>query len=583
VHPGSFMPQKIFISYRRQDSSANVLGIAQYLEHEFGRKNVFVDVDMRAGSNFPAVLEQRLAECKVMLVLIGANWIDARGEHGQRRLDDADDWVRLEIAHALKRNITVIPVRIDGAPLPSKAMLPDDIKGLFSHQAATVTLAGFRHEMAGLVRDIQAIPSPRPWKLYCAYVATALLLLVGVAVFALRWHAVLHYFSSSPADDQNGIWSSRPGDWVMFAVDKAPLAYYFRPSSVRVFGDKVAYDARYPLKSTVPVSSETPLTQGVYEDNLAVIDCKKSTWKIAEYTIYNRTGETISHFKAGSPETLDLSTADPVGSGSILSIAQRMLCGNAITTPLLSKEQLSKLSSAALGEIPLTYLAVSGTGDSDLFYGEAHSTELSDFPRETIVVARFRGAQDFSTLAAPGQNVIGTPRQYLSFAEALQFNCSTRKMQIPRTDYYDPDGNWAYLLEAIEPQQLDPKEGSPFGTLLNVQCRESHSKYGGPYEGTNNTTYKKGGEGQSKVSISVAQNGDDIEVTFKTASGGQGSGTGKLAGATAPIAFQSTTPNCPGSYHGSITFSDTGLSWTYEGEDCGGPMEGHGTANKTRP
>ena len=89
------MSQKIFISYRRQDSAANALGIGQYMEHEFGRKNVFIDIDMRAGTNFPTVLEQRLAECKVMLVLIGPNWVNALDEQGRRRLDDADDWYDL--------------------------------------------------------------------------------------------------------------------------------------------------------------------------------------------------------------------------------------------------------------------------------------------------------------------------------------------------------------------------------------------------------------------------------------------------------------------------------------------------------
>ena len=81
------MAQKIFISYRRQDTAANALSIGQYLENEFGRKNVFIDVDMRAGVKFPAVLEQRLAECKVMLVLIGPTWLEARDDQGNRRLD----------------------------------------------------------------------------------------------------------------------------------------------------------------------------------------------------------------------------------------------------------------------------------------------------------------------------------------------------------------------------------------------------------------------------------------------------------------------------------------------------------------
>ena len=79
------MANKIFVSYRREDSAANALGISQYLEREFGGKNVFIDVDLRAGAKFPVVLEQRLRECGVVLVLIGPHWLEARDAEGNRR------------------------------------------------------------------------------------------------------------------------------------------------------------------------------------------------------------------------------------------------------------------------------------------------------------------------------------------------------------------------------------------------------------------------------------------------------------------------------------------------------------------
>jgi hypothetical protein len=178
------MRSKIFISYRRQDSAANALGIGQYLENEFGRKNVFIDVDMRAGSRFPSVLEERLSECKLMLVLIGPGWLNSRNEDGSRRLDDPDDWVRLEIARALQRNIPVIPVRVEGASLPTKAELPADIRGLLDHQAASITVAGFRHEMSGLVRDIRSIPNSSSWSRSSA-IGAAFLLLLSALVFCV--------------------------------------------------------------------------------------------------------------------------------------------------------------------------------------------------------------------------------------------------------------------------------------------------------------------------------------------------------------------------------------------------------------
>jgi hypothetical protein len=147
---------KIFINYRRDDRAPIALNIAQYLERIFGADSIFLDIDrLRAGEQFPLVLEKRLSECRVMLAIIGPNWFNASDESGRRRLEQPDDWVRLEIARALARNVRVIPVLVDGATLPKKSLLPEDIRALVDRQSFTLTNpAAFRHEVAGLVRDI---------------------------------------------------------------------------------------------------------------------------------------------------------------------------------------------------------------------------------------------------------------------------------------------------------------------------------------------------------------------------------------------------------------------------------------------
>jgi hypothetical protein len=150
---------KIFINYRRNDTAAHAVGIGQYLAREFGSRRVFIDIDMRAGQRFPQVLDKRLSRCKVMLVLIGPNWLDARDDDGSRRLDNPADWVRLEIARALARKITVIPVLVAGALLPKRSELPEPLRPMLDNQLVTITTTGFRSEMAGLVKDIREIPS----------------------------------------------------------------------------------------------------------------------------------------------------------------------------------------------------------------------------------------------------------------------------------------------------------------------------------------------------------------------------------------------------------------------------------------
>lgn len=185
------MPGRIFVNYRRDDSAAHALSIAQSLERAFGANNVFLDIDrMRAGQEFPTVLKERLAECKVLIAVIGRSWLTLTDADGRRRLDDPDDWVRLEIAQALTRGIAVIPVLVGGAELPKRADLPDDLKPLLQRHVATLTTNGFRNEMAGLIRDIRAIPgSSLPWgKIGAGAVALGLAAYVGAhALGAPEW------------------------------------------------------------------------------------------------------------------------------------------------------------------------------------------------------------------------------------------------------------------------------------------------------------------------------------------------------------------------------------------------------------
>jgi hypothetical protein len=158
------MGGKIFVNYRRDDCAANALAIASFLEREFGASRVFIDLDrLRPGQNFPEELERRLSACKVMLCLIGPSWLGTLNEEGGRRIDDAKDWVRLEIERALDRGLVVIPVLVGGAQLPKATELPAPLKQLTERQAATITTNAFRTDMGGLARDIRAITGGPPW------------------------------------------------------------------------------------------------------------------------------------------------------------------------------------------------------------------------------------------------------------------------------------------------------------------------------------------------------------------------------------------------------------------------------------
>ncbi len=137
------------------------------------------------------------------------------------------------------------------------------------------------------------------------------------------------------------------------------------------------------------------------------------------------------------------------------------------------------------------------------------------------------------------------------------------------------------MFVSAAPQGLDPKENSPFAGLLNLVCGVPAINVAGTYEGTIDVTYKKGGHGEEKISITIEQIGKDLKVSYQLPRG-QGKGAGTLADGGSSVSLQSTAPECPGSYEGTIKFAEDTAILSYKGEDCGGPVDGHGTAKRTK-
>jgi flagellar biosynthesis GTPase FlhF len=155
------MAGRIFINYRREDSRADARSVYQRLERVFGKNRLFMDVDtIQKGRDFTKVLDEHLAQSDVMLAVIGNRWLTAQDEQGARRLDDPADFVRVEIARALDRDIAVIPVLVDGAKLPKASDLPDELKPLSRRQASIVTHENFGSDVEGLARDLKAMQRP---------------------------------------------------------------------------------------------------------------------------------------------------------------------------------------------------------------------------------------------------------------------------------------------------------------------------------------------------------------------------------------------------------------------------------------
>ncbi|MFZ0707032.1 MAG: toll/interleukin-1 receptor domain-containing protein [Candidatus Korobacteraceae bacterium] len=151
----------IFISYRREDSEDSARALYESLIREFGKERLFMDVEAIAlGSDFRTAVEHSLDDCGVFLVVIGPTWLDVKATgdpQGQRRLDNPSDYVRQEVATALKRGpgLPVIPVLVHGAGMPVAANLPDDLKDLAYRNALALSHLDWDGNLQKLVAAIR--------------------------------------------------------------------------------------------------------------------------------------------------------------------------------------------------------------------------------------------------------------------------------------------------------------------------------------------------------------------------------------------------------------------------------------------
>lgn len=148
-------PGRVFISYRRDDSAFPAGWLYDRLCTHLGSAQVFKDVDsIDPGDDFFRVIEDAVGSCQVLLALIGDRWLDITDETGNRRLDDPEDFVRLEIEAGLRRDVRVIPILVGRAPMPRSEQLPDSLRGLVRRHAIELSPNRFESDLARLMRAI---------------------------------------------------------------------------------------------------------------------------------------------------------------------------------------------------------------------------------------------------------------------------------------------------------------------------------------------------------------------------------------------------------------------------------------------
>jgi hypothetical protein len=146
----------IFISYRRSDSAGESGRLSDDLIARFGANHIFMDVDaIQPGIDFRRAIRENVGRCRLLLAVLGPDWLEAKGKDGSRRLDSENDYVRLEIATALGREIPVVPVLVRGARMPKADQLPENIRELAYRNSVELTHARWKSDVQVLGQALE--------------------------------------------------------------------------------------------------------------------------------------------------------------------------------------------------------------------------------------------------------------------------------------------------------------------------------------------------------------------------------------------------------------------------------------------
>ena len=233
-----------FISYRRQDSGGHAGRLLDRLAARFGRDHVFMDVqDIQPGQNFAAAIEQTLARCSHVIAVVGPRWLELL----QQRAAAGEDLVREEIAVALKRKLTVIPVLVGGAQMPTANDLPQELAGFARCQAVEIRDNRFDDDSNDL---LAALGAGRP----VAAGVSRRAMLAGLAAVVMVAAAAV-YFPRSRAVEP----PSLTGEWIGRFEKPGQKPYRLRLRLAQT-GKLLAGSVEYP-------TGEGPIVESRIEDD----------------------------------------------------------------------------------------------------------------------------------------------------------------------------------------------------------------------------------------------------------------------------------------------------------------------------
>jgi hypothetical protein len=164
---------KVFICYRREETAAYAGRLYDALVARLGEGNVFMDLDLAPGLDFVERITDAVGACRVLLVVMGPRWATVAQDGESPRIADPEDYVRLEVETALRRDdVTVIPVLVAGAQMPDRDDLPTAVQAITRRNALELSDGRWRYDVGRLIQAldellvgapaVEQVPAPEP-------------------------------------------------------------------------------------------------------------------------------------------------------------------------------------------------------------------------------------------------------------------------------------------------------------------------------------------------------------------------------------------------------------------------------------
>ena len=397
---------RVFISYRRDDGAVHARALYGSLALEFGPGHVFFDVEgIDHGDAFASVIDQRIKACDVVVAVIGPQWMTLAGADGQPRIRSPRDYVRHEIASALRRRKGLIPVLIGGAGMPERAQLPDDIAGLVALNVLTLSDRQLGEDVGRLV---DAIRKERGFKVVGIKEWQRLLRWLGLASAVLMFFAAwLGLFDRLYIDTKSAsltLWLAdvlapvAASDEVQMVVidPQTELALDKRftrnPAARR---DHAELIRRLSQAGARTVAFDIFITTPSPADDAVLIDAIKQARALNTAIVFG-----ARHIDAGRPVMLP-ALREAVSTAAMLCYGVRL--GYASTVPLVSQKEVAASGSDVQAEAVGLALATAYPGGTKIASGTrkvivAGKDGIREFPyTETEAVVDQQDCQTGST------------------------------------------------------------------------------------------------------------------------------------------------------------------------------------------